>query len=223
MFTAIIQVRLSSKRLKNKAMIEINKNPIIYYVRKRVENSKNIKRIIIACSDEEKDDPIYNYCISKNYLVERGNLHNVVDRYLKIIKKFNLSSFVRITGDSPCIDPKLIDKAIKLYINNQCDLLTNVFPRSYPKGVSVEVVNAKTFQILRNKRISKFNKEHITSYFYENSKKFRILNFKSLTNQRHKSLALDTKKDLYKLNPIIKEKNFINQSWRTLLKKKYKL
>ena len=49
--------------------------------------------------------------------------------------------FVRINGDSPLIDPKLIDKAIKISKKKKgYDIITNVFPRTFPKGQSVEVI-----------------------------------------------------------------------------------
>ena len=52
-------------------------------------------------------------------------------------------SFVRISADSPLIDPSLIDKAVTLFKKNRFDIVTNVFPRTFPKGFSVEVVNSK--------------------------------------------------------------------------------
>ena len=60
--------------------------------------------------------------------------------------------FVRVSGDSPMIDPKLIDKAIKISKKTKGhDIITNVFPRTFPKGQSVEVI--KTFTLKKFEKI----------------------------------------------------------------------
>ena len=45
------------------------------------------------------------------------------------------------------IDPKLIDKAIKITKKiKEYDIITNVFPRTFPKGQSVEVIKTSTLK-----------------------------------------------------------------------------
>ena len=44
-------------------------------------------------------------------------------------------------GDSPLIDYKLINKAIKISKKyNKYDIITNVYPRTFPQGQSVEII-----------------------------------------------------------------------------------
>ena len=44
---------------------------------------KRSKKIIVACSNNKSDDKIYSYCKSEGYLVVRGSLNNVVQRFQK--------------------------------------------------------------------------------------------------------------------------------------------
>ena len=221
MSTAIIQVRSSSKRLKNKVMKKINGKPILYYVYNRVAMSKKIKKIIVACSNNKSDDKIYSYCKSEGYLVVRGSLNNVVQRFQKVIKKYNLDYFIRINGDSPCMDQYVIDSVYRNFHKYKCDVATNVYPRSFPKGLSVEIIKSQIFKNLKNFKLNSYNKEHITSCFYQNSFKYKILNIKNQKNHSKKSLALDTEIDFKKLKPIIKEKNFMKLRWKSILNRKY--
>lgn len=223
MSTAIIQVRSSSKRLKDKVMKKINGKPILYYVYNRVAQSKSIKKIIIACSNDKSDDKIYSYCKSQGYLVVRGSLNDVVQRFQKVIRKYNLDYFIRINGDSPCMDQHVIDNVFKNFQKYKCDLATNVYPRSYPKGLSVEIIKSNIFKRLKRFKLNSHNKEHITSFFYQNSMDYKILNTKNSKNYSKKSLALDTQNDLKKLKPIIMEKNFMTLGWRSILNRKYNL
>ena len=45
----------------------------------------------------------------------RGSLKNVLNRFVNVCKKFKLNHFVRVNGDSPCIDPKVMDRGIRIF------------------------------------------------------------------------------------------------------------
>ena len=134
----------------------------------------------------------------------KGSLTNVYLRYFQAIKKFKLDGFVRITGDSPLINYKIIDKAIKKILKEKPDIITNVFPRSFPIGQSVEVIDSKIFINNYKNILKKDEKEHITKYFYKNKKDFKIINLKNKRNESKKNLSINTKKDFFKIENIIK-------------------
>ncbi len=216
MSVAIIQARSSSKRYPNKVMTYVNEKPLLYYVMSRVRKSKNIKKVIVACSILKSDSSIVKFCKKKKYKTYRGSLNNVLDRYSQVCKKYKLKYFVRISGDSPCIDPNLIDKAIQIFKKKNCDIVTNVFPRTYPRGVSVEVIKSKCILDLNKKKIHDFFREHITSYFYKNYKNYKIINFNYKENLSKINLSVDKKSDLKKISKAMIKKNFLNMSWKKI-------
>ena len=171
----IIQARSNSKRFKNKVLHLIHGVPLIQHVINRVKRSKKIKKIIIASSLKKNDDNLISYLKKNKINFFRGDLENVAMRLYKTAKKNKAKFFVRISGDSPLIDPKLIDKAIKMSkgVKNY-DIITNVFPRTFPKGQSVEVIKTSILKKY-SKSFSKLDKEHVTKYFYDNSNYFRII------------------------------------------------
>ena len=59
---------------------------------------------------------------------------------------FNLESFVRVNGDSPLLNSKILDLGISIFQKDEYDLVTNTFPRSFPIGQSVEVIKTGTFE-----------------------------------------------------------------------------
>ena len=98
----------------------------------------------------------------------------MASRLYETAKANKAKFFVRISGDSPLIDPKIIDKAIKIsHKQGKYDIITNVFPRTFPKGQSVEVIKTSILKKY-SKNFSKADKEHVTKYFYKNSNKFRV-------------------------------------------------
>ena len=215
----ILQARINSKRLPKKVMKKIFNKSILERVINRIKKSKEIKKIIVATSNSTQDDLIATFCKKKKIFFYRSNLNNVYLRYYKLINAQKINSFVRITADSPLIDPKIIDKVSKNFSDKKYDIVTNVFPRSYPKGLSVEVFRSKI--LLENySKIEKKNeyKEHVSLFFYENSKKFKIKNISNKKNLNYINLSIDTIQDLNLIRLIFKKK--LNKlSWYNILTK----
>jgi spore coat polysaccharide biosynthesis protein SpsF len=115
LYTALIQTRTSSKRLKSKVLLKILNLEIFLIVYKRTLKSKLIKNAIILTSTSKSDDIIEHICKKKNIPFFRGNLNNVLKRYYDCSKKNSLNNIVRITSDCPFIDPKIITKLCNIY------------------------------------------------------------------------------------------------------------
>mgnify|MGYP001235937072 FL=1 len=160
----IIQARMNSSRFPNKVLKKINSKPLIEYLIDQVAFKNIDMPIIVATSVKKTDQEIVDYCMHKNLEYYRGDLVNVASRFYNIIKIYNLDFFVRVCADSPLLDGNLIKKAVA-YADKNIDIITNVMPRSYPKGQSVEVVNCKTFLSYYEKLSDEEDLEHVTKYF----------------------------------------------------------
>lgn len=113
--TVIIQARMSSTRLPKKVLKKIGRVTVIESILNRLKYTKRVDKIIIAIPNSKKDNFLYNFLLNRGFNVFRGSEKNVLDRYLKASKKYNCKNIVRITGDCPFIDPKLIDYGIFLF------------------------------------------------------------------------------------------------------------
>ncbi len=81
------------------------------------------------------------------------------------------------------------------YQHQKSDLVTNVFPRSFPKGQSVEVFSRNLLKKSLPLFDEKADFEHVTHFFYKNKEKYIISNFKNDIDYSENSLAVDTSKD----------------------------
>ncbi len=208
----IIQARSNSKRFNNKVLHLIYGTPIIKHVVNRIKRSKKITKIIVSSSSKKNDDNLISYLKKNRIKFFRGDLENVALRLYKTAKMNKAKFFVRISGDSPLIDPKLIDKAIRIsQIKKRYDIITNVFPRTFPKGQSVEIIKTSIIKKYLGK-FSKLDKEHVTKYFYDNSNKFIIKNFTFNDKNKIMKLSIDTKKDLKNILKKFNNKKFKNYS-----------
>lgn len=200
----IIQARYSSKRLPGKVLKKILGTTVLKKVVDQVKKSKKISKIIVATSKHKTDKKIINFCKKNKIHCISGPLNNVFKRFHSIIIHEHCKSFVRISADSPFIDSSIIDKAVSIFNKNQYDLVTNVFPRTFPKGFSVEVVNSKLILDSLLKIKKKRHQEHLTSYFYENYKNFKIKNFYNKINNSNINLSIDSFADFIRAKSILK-------------------
>ena len=179
--------------------------PLLQWTIDRVKTVKIKTDIVVATSTEITDDVIYRYCISNNINCYRGSLKNVILRFIETCNNYKASTFIRICGDSPIIDPKIIDEAIKISEENNFDVITNVAKRTFPKGQSVEIIKLSALKKLYEERLTPNEKEHVTAGFYNRKDKFSILNFESNEEKFcNMQLSVDTYQDFKKIEYLIK-------------------
>ena len=207
----IIQCRMNSSRYPGKVLAPFLGKPLLAHIVDRIKSTKLKSSIILATSNKRSDDPLEIYGKYLGIIVERGSLDDVSKRFALVLKKHKCEAFFRVCGDSPLLSSSLFNQALSIYKKNSYDLVTNVFPRTFPKGMSVELFNTETF-LKYQKKISKdLDKEHLTRYFYKNSKNFKIFNLKSSkTIKANLKFAVDEIKDLKKLEAwfVDKGKNY---------------
>jgi len=102
---------------------------------------------------------------------------------------------MRLTGDNPLIDPEIVNNAIKQYCDSNCDYLTNSIDRTFPNGTEVEIFSFNALEIAWKNAKKKSEREHVTPYFYNNPKKFKIHYFKQQKNQSKFRYTIDRKED----------------------------
>ena len=203
----IIEARMNSSRLPGKVLKKINNVPILYFMINRLKLIKNIDNIIIATTKSKKDDGICNLAVKNNIDFYRGSENNVMQRVIKAAEFYNLKHIVEITGDDPLVDPKISSFVVSKYIKNNKynTVCANDFYSQVPLGFYTRVFSLKTLKKVY-KNSSLFNKEHVESYFYQNSYKFNFVHTHiSLKDKKNHDvrLTLDTKEDFLLIKHVI--------------------
>ena len=208
----VIQARTSSRRFKNKILYSFYGKKLIQHVFEKIRKCRKVK-IIVSTSTNKEDDKLVKFLIDKKIKYFRGSLNNVAKRLYDTAISEKKGFFLRISGDSPLIDFRLINKSMNIFKKNKrFDVITNIFPRTFPSGQSVEII--KTSTLGKNlKFFSRLDKEHVTRYFYRNSPKFKIKNFANKKKTSIKKLSIDTLDELKKILKTFTKKKFLNYSY----------
>ncbi len=199
-----LAARAGSKRLPKKHFLKLDSRlKVIDLCILRLKKAKLVKNIFLCTTKKKLDDKFKQISDQHKINLFRGSENNVLKRYIDCAYKNSIDTIVRITADCPIIDPKLIDRCIKLHFRKNSDYTSNILERSFPNGLDVEVV--KLSALIKSKKISKRkdNLEHVTS-FIRSSKLFKKHNFKNSINYSNRRWTLDCKKDYFFLKKVFK-------------------
>jgi len=172
-----IFARMSSRRLPGKMLRPIAGRPMLARVIERCAAARLASKVIVATSTHAEDDALAALAHGCGASTFRGELANVAARALACAEAGGHDHFVRISGDSPFIDPALIDRAIALHQSEEPDLTSNLNPREYPPGLSVEVMATAVLRKAIPDMTGEGDREHVTPHFYRNAAQFRICHF----------------------------------------------
>ncbi|MBL4700548.1 MAG: NTP transferase domain-containing protein [Phycisphaeraceae bacterium] len=187
----IINARLSSTRLPRKVLRPIHGQEMLLHQIDRIKLCQNVGPIIIATSDREDDEDIATLCKREGLNCFRGSLDDVAGRMLGAATFVEASAFIRLSGDSPFLDPSLVDTLSNIFQAAQCDLATNIQLRTFPKGQSVEVISVEALSAA-HKDMNALEREHVTPYFYRNENHYKIVNLTSGKDFGDIQLSVDT-------------------------------
>ena len=197
----IIQARSNSKRLPNKILKKISGKTVLEILISRLKKSKKIDKIIIATTNKKNDDIIIKIAQKNQVDYYRGNESNVLKRYYDCANKFNLDNILRITSDCPLSDKKLIDKMIGIYLTSKVDYISNTIKRTFPDGLDVEIFNFRALHQAFKYAKSKFEKEHVTQYFFKD-KNIKKINYKNDIDLSKKRWTLDYHNDFLFISSV---------------------
>tara|TARA_B100000941_G_scaffold157700_1_gene111996 strand:+ start:10239 stop:12269 length:2031 start_codon:yes stop_codon:yes gene_type:complete len=198
---ALVQARMGSVRLPGKVLKSIVGKPMIEILLDRLSNSVELDQIIVATSTDRKNDLLHKKVEQLGYACFRGSEKNVLNRYYESAKFYKADAVLRITGDCPLVDPRLVDECIKGFKNSAVDYFSNIEPPSYPDGLDVEVFTFEALRLADKESSSDFDKEHVTT-FIRNSDKFTKSSLTNKEDLSHLRWSVDEQEDLEMISDI---------------------
>lgn len=215
----IAQARNSSTRYPKKMLHNFLGKPAIEWVIDRCQDIDTDYKIL-ATSEDKNDDILATIAMKKGWYVIRGSIDDVLSRYAKAIKEFNLDIVVRITCDCILIDYRLANFALTKFYEAGADylVLTNIID-----GFDVEVIKATAIIEADTRAKLPSEREHVTPYIRKTEKFKKIYLKYTNENLSHIHLSLDYKEDAEVIGYILEyfnNKNFTYDDVVKLIKEK---
>ena len=150
---------------------------MLWHIVERCRRATKLDRIVVATTSLPEDDIVEKLARDEGWHWFRGSSENVLKRIYDAAVAAGADTVVRITGDCPLIDPGVIDQCIDAFHESRLDYISNINPgpRTFPRGLDVEVVSMDALMRADERACEKYEREHVTPYIWENkTKEFRI-------------------------------------------------
>lgn len=193
----VIQARMGSTRLPGKVLLEVKGIPLLEYEINRVKQTEKISKIVIAATDKAADDPIEDLCRKIGVDCFRGSEDDVLDRYYQCSLRYPDYEYVmRLTGDCPLVDPKIIDQVIDFFEKGDYDFTNNAETgkETFPDGIDIEIFKKSALHTAAKEAKLKSEREHVVPYMI-NSKNLKRGYLSAEYDFSHIRLTVDNKED----------------------------
>ncbi len=195
----IILARYNSSRLPGKALREIGGKELLHRIYDTLRDIFPDCLLVVATSEEESDLPIADYCEEHQINCFRGSLNQVAQRFYQCALAYDLDYAFRINGDNLFVATDCVNEMMEaVRQDNSLDFLSNVKDRTFPFGMSVELLKISFYgTILERFKHDERYQEHVTLYLYEHEQvgKRKYFYNEKYPEARGTHLAVDTPED----------------------------
>jgi spore coat polysaccharide biosynthesis protein SpsF len=199
----VVQARLSSRRLPGKILMKMLARPILDHLLEGLSHAVRLDHIVLATSIDPSDAPTAGFAAARGIPCHRGPLDDVAARLLHAGEEYQADAIVRISGDSPLIDPAIVDHAVGLFCEGAAEIVTNVRPRTFPRGQSVEVIALNALRRTTARMTTSQEREHVTQYMYAHPQEYSIRSFVTPDRRPEVQLSIDDAQDFARCAAIL--------------------
>lgn len=191
---AIVQARMSSRRLPGKVLTPLAGHPVLGLVVGRLRGARLIDDVVVATSTDSSDDPIADWCEESGTRCHRGSLDDVLDRFLGAARDTGATHVVRITADCPLIDWGLVDRLVAKTLADDLDYCA--LAGEFPDGLDCEIMTVGALEIAAHEAVLPSEREHVTPYLKRLDAPLHRGEVRPFTGLGHHRWTLDQPEDL---------------------------
>ncbi len=170
----VVQARTGSTRLPGKVLAPLGGRPMLRYQLDRLlAGTRHL--VVVATSTLDRDDAVAALAATVGVECVRGPETDVLARFVAVLDAHpEADAVIRLTGDCPLVDPALVEEVWSTHVRAGADYTSNVFPRTYPKGLDVEVVSAAALRTAAAESVDPDEREHVLPFVYRRPNRFRL-------------------------------------------------
>jgi spore coat polysaccharide biosynthesis protein SpsF len=205
---AVVQARMGSSRFPGKMLAKLGDRELLSWVLARVCVAKELDQVVLATSTSRDDDQLVEVASSFKTLVVRGSQDDVLDRFVQAAKESTADLVVRVCADNPFVAAEEIDRLVVAHQSGDFDYSCNHQQRldnRYADGFGAEIISTALLNEISNLTSQASHREHVTSYVWDNSSKFKIQAVDAPSDLAFPEVKLDidTPEDLQELNEFV--------------------
>jgi spore coat polysaccharide biosynthesis protein SpsF (cytidylyltransferase family) len=190
----ILQARFSSTRLPGKALEPIGGCSMVERCLRRLV-AGGVAHVVLATTTLFEDDALAVIAGKLGVPVFRGEVDDVLGRYVGAAEAFDLDPIIRATGDNPAVDIQAPGRVLAALRSTGADF---VIEDNLPYGACVEGMTRSALSHAHMAAESAHDREHVTSFIKRRRDLFNVVYTQAPAPLARPSLHLsvDTREDL---------------------------
>lgn len=168
--TVGLQARMRSSRLPGKAMLPLDGESTLVREIRRIGTASSFDRedVVVATSTRPCDDVIDWAATRVGARVHRGPEADVLGRIHAAVEESGADVVVRVTGDNPLVDPRLLDELVRTIRRADVDYVTNKVEGTFPTGLGASAFTLRAVSRTAERVEDDPYREHMGKYFRDN-------------------------------------------------------
>jgi spore coat polysaccharide biosynthesis protein SpsF (cytidylyltransferase family) len=188
---------MGSTRLPGKVMLGLGRKRVLGWVVNAAQAAIGVDEAWVATTTEERDDEIVQWCIDRDINYWRGSETDVLRRFAECAQAAKADIVVRLTGDCPFADPRIIGEVVALREHTNVAYASNVDPPSFPDGLDAEAFTAKALYAAEAEASLPTDRDTVTRFISRNRLRWPSATLAcGIGNLASERWVLDTAEDL---------------------------
>lgn len=172
---ATIEARMSSTRLPGKVLMPLGDRCVLDVLVERLRASRYLDDVVLATTVNTADDVLAAHAARRGWACYRGSEEDVMSRVLEAAQSAGTDLICEALGDSPLVDPLLLDHAITRHLSSGADYTANIIPeRTFPVGQAVQVFWPAVLERARAATVDPVDRVHVSYYIYQHPEIFNL-------------------------------------------------
>ncbi len=164
-----LQARLNSKRLPEKALLDLSGKTVVEHA---MDSLRKVPADVHALlTDEESFDILKKYVTNYDFEIYAGSSEDVMKRYLDAAHFYETDTIIRATGDNPLVSWEMAIEIMKIFFKKGSDFASYL---NLPLGTGVEILKTEALKRAFEETSSGYYREHMSPYIKDNPHKFDV-------------------------------------------------
>lgn len=136
-------------------------------------------QIVVATTDLPREDPVAAAAEAAAVPVVRGRDGDPLGWLTIAHARWPADAVVRVVNDAPLSDPYVVLSALRLHADAGAQHTSNLLPRTYPRGLEVEVLSRRALAAAELEARSPAERRAVTRTIVTHPERFRLANVTS--------------------------------------------
>ena len=194
----LIQARMGSTRLPGKVLLDLAGKPLIWHVTERLRRVPGLDGIVVASTADPQNDALAEFAAREGLSIHRHPQEDdIAGRLAGTVRELGATAILKINGDCPLVDPRVLTRLLDRYLGQAgLDYVSNKSIKTYPLGLSAEVIAARPLLWCDGNLRSAVDREYVADWIRNHTDRFAVASIEHERDLSQHGWMVDTPEDL---------------------------